>query len=91
MRAISCHSRKISGRLVKSAMKDERVGMLYLLFTHVDHVVSLVAEKNEKTTLWHKRFGHLSENGMRILQSKDVLIAMKDASFDFCENCVFGK
>lgn len=34
---------------------------------------------------------HLSECGMRILQSKNALTSMKDANFDFCENYVFGK
>lgn len=35
--------------------------------------------------------GHLSENCMRILQYKDALIGMNNASFDLCQNCVFGK
>lgn len=72
-------------------MKGERVGTLYLLFTQVDHVVFLAAERNEKTILWHHMLRHLSESGMRILKSKDALTYMKDASFNFCENCVFRK
>lgn len=47
-------------------MKGKRVGTLYLLSTQVDHVVSLAAERNEKTTLWHHMLRHLSVSGMRI-------------------------
>lgn len=72
-------------------MKGERVGTPYLLFTHVDHVISLAAEKNKKATLQHHRLDHLSERGKGILQCKDVLTGMKDVSYDFYENCVFGK
>lgn len=81
---------KIS-KVAKVVMKGERVSTLYLLSTHVDYVVSLAVEKNKNPTLCHHKFGHLSENNMRILQSKEVLIGMKDASFDYCENYVFDK
>lgn len=72
-------------------MNGEVVETLYLLSRHVDHIVSSAAEKNQKVTLWHHRLGHLSENDMKILQSYDTLTIMKACSFDFCENCVFGK
>lgn len=69
----------------------ERVGTLYVFSSCIDHVVSLAAGKNEKTTLWHRKLSHLSKNGMRILKSMNALIGMEDASFDFCEDCLYDK
>ncbi|KAG9444914.1 hypothetical protein H6P81_016254 [Aristolochia fimbriata] len=67
------------------------VGTLYPLCTKVEQIVSLTAEKDDKASLWHRRLGHLSENGMRILHSKKVLIAITNTCFDFCEDCGLGK
>ncbi|KAK2967798.1 hypothetical protein RJ640_016982 [Escallonia rubra] len=37
------------------------------------------------------RLGHLSESGMRILHSKNLLPGMKNIQLDFCEGYVYGK
>ena len=41
------------------------------------------------TTLWHKRLGHMSEKGMKVLHSKKVLLGLKCVNMDFCESCVW--
>ncbi|KAG9450355.1 hypothetical protein H6P81_010320 [Aristolochia fimbriata] len=72
-------------------IKGKAVGTLYPLCTNVDQIVSLAAEKDDKASLWHRRLGHLSENGMRIQHSKKVLTGITNICFDFCEDCVLGK
>ena len=43
------------------------------------------------TGLWHNRLGHMSEKGMKVIHSKQVLLGMKCVNMDFCESYVYGK
>ena len=43
------------------------------------------------TALWHKRLGHMSEEGMKVLHSKKVLPGLKCVNMDFCESYMYGK
>ena len=72
-------------------IKRGKVGTLYLHSCSVDPSVSLATVKVESSSLWHRRLGHLSESGLRILHSKGFLKGMGDANFGFCEDCVLGK
>src|SRR5271155_4040875 len=47
----------------------------------------------EKTMLWHMRFGHIGEKGLRTLKNKNLVERLNDCNlkFDFCEHCVYGK
>ena len=47
----------------------------------------------EKTMLWHLRFGHIGEKGLRTLKNKNLVEGLNDCNleFDFCEHCVYGK
>jgi len=47
----------------------------------------------EKTMLWHKRFGHIGEKGLRTLKNKNIVEGLDDFNleFDFCEHCIYGK
>ena len=47
----------------------------------------------EKTMLWHMRFGHIGEKGLRTLKNKNLVEGLNDCNleFDFCEHCVYGK
>ena len=40
---------------------------------------------------WHNKLGHMSEKGMKVLHSKNVLLGMKCVNMEFCESCVYGK
>ncbi|KAK2985190.1 hypothetical protein RJ640_010479 [Escallonia rubra] len=71
--------------------RGERVGTLYTLLGTYNHSISLASTENPRTTLWHHRLRHLSESGMRILHSKNLLPGMKNIQLDFCEGCVCGK
>lgn len=47
----------------------------------------------EKTMLWHMRFGHIGEKGLRTLKTKNLVEGLNDCNleFDFYEHCVYGK
>ena len=42
-------------------------------------------------TLWHKRLGHMSEKGLRILMKEGALGGMKEVHLDWCKDCLVGK
>ncbi|KAL0329437.1 UNVERIFIED_CONTAM: putative mitochondrial protein [Sesamum radiatum] len=44
----------------------------------------------DKTSLWHKRLGHISQKGLELLQKEGVLID-KIKKMKFCDECVMGK
>ena len=46
---------------------------------------------NSDTSLWHKKLGHMSQNGMKLLHSNKFLPGLKCVNMDFCESCVYGK
>ena len=50
-----------------------------------------VADANTDTSLWHRRLGHISEKGMKMLLSKGKLPKLKSIDFDMCESCILGK
>ena len=41
--------------------------------------------------MWHHRLEHMSEKGMQILHSRNLLPGLKHVDLDFCENRVYGK
>lgn len=52
---------------------------------------SLVA-KVSCDKLWHLRYGHLHEKGLKLLVQKNMVVGLpKVKSLDFCEGCVYGK
>ena len=50
-----------------------------------------VADASIDTSLWHRRLGHMSEKGMKMLLSKGKLPELKSIDFDMCESCILGK
>ena len=44
-----------------------------------------------KIVLWHNRIGHMSEKGMKLLHSKQVLPGLKYVNIDFYKIYVYGK
>ena len=53
--------------------------------------IIVVAETGTNTSLWHRKLGHMSEKGMKILLSKGKLPELKSVDFDMCEICILGK
>ena len=50
-----------------------------------------VADASTDTSLWHRKLGHMSEKGIKMLLSKGKLPELKSIDFDMCENCILGK
>ena len=70
--------------------KGDKVGTLYLCKGNIDSSIAL-ASTGTYTTLCHHRLGHMSEKGMQILQSRKLLLGLKQIDLEFCEHCVYGK
>ena len=47
----------------------------------------------DKASLWHLRFGHLNQDGIRELAKKGMVHGLPDMDYSrpFCEGCVLGK
>jgi len=51
----------------------------------------IVVATNENSNLWHKRLGHMSEKGMKVMHSKGKLPSLRSIEIDICEDCILGK
>ena len=69
--------------------KGEKVGTLYLC-NGISNSVNALTSTGEDTALWHHRLGHMSEKGMQILHSRNLLPGLKHVDLKFYENCVYG-
>ena len=70
--------------------KGEKVGTLYLC-NGISNSVTTLTSKGVDASLWHHRLGHMSEKGMKIIHSRNLLLGLKNVDLDFCENCIYGK
>jgi len=50
-----------------------------------------VASLEADFRVWHRRLGHMSKKGMKVMLFKDMLPGLKSLELDFCEDCVYGK
>jgi len=79
-------------KITKGAMviaRGSKTGTLYM--TSSDRNLIAIADSGAETELWHRRLGHMSEKGMKVLQSGGKLPELKKVQFSFCESCVLGK
>eukprot|EP00253_Pinus_taeda_P004888 PITA_04888 len=70
--------------------KGEKVGKLYLC-NGIFNSVNALTSKEADAALWHHRLRHMSDKGMKILHSRNLLSGLKNVDLDFCENCIYGK
>lgn len=88
-----CKIKEKTGNCVAVA---EKVGNLYHLLTCSDDHKVNVSDCATKlnANIWHRRFGHLGIQNLKLLASKDLVsdfnLNVAD-EFDFCEPCVNGK
>ena len=61
----------------------KKTGTLYMTSSPRDTIV--VAEASTDTSIWHRRLGHMSEKGMKMLLSKGKLPELKSIDFDMCK------
>ena len=69
--------------------RGKKTSTLYMTSCPRDTIA--VADASTDTNLWHCRFGHMSEKGMKMLLSKGKLLELKSIDFDMCESCILGK
>ena len=69
--------------------RGKKMGTLYMTSSPRDTIA--VANASTDTSLWHRRLGHMSEKGMKMLLSKGKLPELKSIDFDVCESCILGK
>lgn len=55
------------------------------------HCSAALNFKSNKSIIWHKRLGHISEKGLNILNKLGCFGKDKIKQLDFCENCILGK
>ncbi|KAL2236677.1 UNVERIFIED_CONTAM: Retrovirus-related Pol polyprotein from transposon TNT 1-94 [Sesamum indicum] len=74
----------MKGSLV--VFKAEKRRNLYLCSVTYDSLAASV-NMHDKTFLWHKRFGHISQKGLEFLNKEGILCD----KLPFCDDCVMGK
>ncbi|KAL0346370.1 UNVERIFIED_CONTAM: Retrovirus-related Pol polyprotein from transposon TNT 1-94 [Sesamum calycinum] len=72
-----------------TVFKANRRRNLYVCSVNYDILAASVTDY-DKTSLWHKRLGHISLKGLELLQKEGVLID-KIEKLKFCDECVMGK
>ena len=77
------------------AMRGVKRNGLYVLLgkTLISPTAATVAAKvsNDKTMLWHKRLGHISQKGIYYLDKQKVFGNDLVTQLKFCKNCILGK
>ena len=70
--------------------KGNKVDSLYPLFVHKkEHLLAITNQP--MTSIWHRRLGHMSRNGMEILSLYGHLPKFSFSDFAVFEHCQHGK
>ena len=74
-------------------MKGQKRNGLYILEGHTlkGLVGSMLRIETDKTILWHRRLGHLSDWGLKELHKQGLLCGDNINKIDFCQYCILGK
>ncbi|WVY99055.1 hypothetical protein V8G54_031206, partial [Vigna mungo] len=75
-------------KISKGAMKIARGRKSGTLYKTEGACHLIAVAMNENPNLWHRRLGHMSEKGMRIMHSKGKLPSLQSIEFDMCEDCL---
>ena len=67
----------------------KKMGTWYITSSPRDTIV--VAEARTNESLWHRKLGHMSEKGMKMLLLKGKLPKLKSINLNMCESCILGK
>ena len=75
-------------------MKAEKIGanLFILKGEMLQEADACVASNEEELVLmWHFKLGHISEQGLKILFKRKLLLGLKSVNLQFCEYCVTNK
>ena len=75
-------------------MKVEKFGanLFILKGETLQEADACVASKGEESMMmWHLKLGHMSEQGLKILSKRKLLLGLKSVSLPFCKHCVTNK
>jgi hypothetical protein len=99
--SLGCKIRKDNGimKIIKGALvvlkaRKTVVNMFVLMGeTHHEAEASIASANpaEEKTMMWHKKLGHMSEKGLKILSDQKLLPGFTKVTLPFCEHCVTSK
>ena len=53
--------------------------------------IASASPAEEKTMMWHKKLGHMSEKCLKILYDQKLLPRLTKVTLPFCEHCVTSK
>jgi len=73
-------------------LKRERTTNLYKIEGRIIvSDASATREKEDTTTLWHVRLGHMSERELQVLHKKGALSDIKYCTLDLCKFCIIDR
>ncbi|GKE13525.1 retrovirus-related pol polyprotein from transposon TNT 1-94 [Tanacetum coccineum] len=75
------------GTLAKNGLKYHGVGE----WVKVSKGALSSDKRDDRTNLWHRRLGHMSEQGLSVLSKQGLLGGNVTSKIQFCEACVKGK
>lgn len=87
----SCVIRKKSGDFVSEVQMTEN--NMFPIDCSFNGNYGMMSRKDDDSSLWHQRYGHLYVKGLQLLKHKDMvkgLPVVKDLD-NLCEGCALGK
>ncbi|KAE8656252.1 Retrovirus-related Pol polyprotein from transposon TNT 1-94 [Hibiscus syriacus] len=75
-------------------LKGEKIAAnLYMLKgeTLLEAEASVASSSSDFAMLWHKKLGHMSEQGMKVLVEQKLLPGLTKVSLTLCEHCITSK
>ncbi|KAE8686785.1 cytochrome c bioproteinsis protein CCS1 [Hibiscus syriacus] len=75
-------------------LKGEKIAAnLYMLKgeTLLEAEASVASCSSDSAMLWHKKLGHMSEQGMKVLVEQKLLPSLTKVSLPLCEHCITSK
>ena len=90
---LRCEIRDTKSRLIACGHRE---GSLYYLDHHgvPPQVHSVREQESSRGTIWHRRFGHLGEQSLKLLVKNSMVNGLDcdySQELDFCESCTEGK
>jgi hypothetical protein len=86
-------------KIVKEALvvlkARKAIANMFVLMGETHHgaeaSIASVSLAEEKTMMWHKKLGHMSKKGLKVLSDQKLLPRLTKVTLPFCEHCVTSK